>query len=278
MKYKKCSWVLFMVFLTVGTMAETVRYNIEGNVRPQNNGKEVMLFQFIGNKVSNVDTCIVDKNKFYFEGQCDTCKYAMISCGNYPDTVLAAKLMLENGVINVRLDKRSVIGGTPLNDIYQDYLAKLYSISDSLKENENRTDLDSIAQTEKEKNLSSILDELKTDLIKNNIKNPLGLCLFKQKLFNFRENDFYEIYHESDSQLKNDKDIIRYIRWMEKDKEKNQKRYQNQAALVGTKYTDLEFLTPTGRKRSFPITWANPNTYCSIFGHRGVTLVWKNSH
>ena len=127
--------------IVLNAMAATNQYIIHGETVTQLNGKKVMLFKFRHERVSHVDTTEVIDGKFSFSGKVDTARFAEITCGNYPDTVRSAKLMLEPGTITVFLDRHSVIGGTPLNTIYQPFLAQYAIVNDSLEAEGNKKGL-----------------------------------------------------------------------------------------------------------------------------------------
>ena len=283
MKYKIFFMVLLIFSIATGAMAGTIHYRILGETVPQLNGEKVMLFQFKGTRVnvSHVDTTVIANGRFFFEGKLDTCKFAIISCGNYPDTVRATKLMLENGEIKVFLDKRSKIGGTPLNDLYQPFLVEYNSVNDSLAAIGNKTETDSLAQTENEKKRYAYQRELwasEMTFIKSNINNTLGKALFMQKyaiIDVYDKGSFNEIYDKADPQLKSNPDIIKYLDWREKAEKTEKKRLLQQAQqtkLTGTKYTDFTFLTLSGEKQrisdyvgkskflllEFWASWCNP--------------------
>lgn len=76
-------------------------------------------------KIFKTDTTVVSNGKFYFTGPQNDYLLSVVTIGNYPEKVLSADVILEEGRINLQLDTISHRGGTPLNDTLQCY----YSIN-----------------------------------------------------------------------------------------------------------------------------------------------------
>jgi len=247
---------LFLLFLltlaTINLKAEKISYALKGETTLPLNGKQVMLFKFHGEEVSEVDTSTITDGKFFFEAKGDSTRFAILSCGNYPDTVYAARLMLEEGVISVKLASHSIIGGTPLNDIYQTYLEEYRSVNDSLTYEYNRTVVDSIDQRNRDKKASELykkLDRLKYDFIAENCTNRLGISLFKEKYTSLQEYDLNRIYAKTDDQLRRDPEVMRYLLWKKREKAKDKKREEDLNKLNGQPYIDFTFKTPDGKQK-----------------------------
>lgn len=226
---------LFLFYLltltTINLKAEKISYAVKGETILPLNGKQVMLFKFHGEEVSEVDTSTITDGKFFFEGKGDSTRFAILSCGNYPDTVYAARLMLEEGVISVKLASHSIIGGTPLNDIYQTYLEKYRSVNDSLTYENNRTVVDSTDQRNRDKKVLGLyrtLDNLENDFIADNCTNRLGISLFKEKYTSLQDYDLNRIYAKTDDQLRKDPEVMRYLLWKKRKEaaEKNLRLYR----------------------------------------------------
>lgn len=90
-------------------------YTINGVVVDSTlNNKTAYLRDYSAEKV--IDSCVVTDLKFTFTGNPDSLNVLRIDLGrNY------ANLLAENGVINVTMDRPSVVSGTPLNDLMAAY-------------------------------------------------------------------------------------------------------------------------------------------------------------
>ena len=246
--------ILFVILLISNTcLAKEIQYKINGKTDLVNNGQQVMLFTFQAEDILRVDSTIVKNGEFSFEGKSDTIRFAIITSGNYPSSVYSAKLLLENGQIDVYLDDISKIGGTRLNDIYNTFLVEYNTINNESTNFEKKTELETDSVI-REKNNAVMMDfggklyVLEKEFLKANITNPLGLILFKEKYIHSSPDTFYEIYASSDDQLKNDPDIKKYVRWMEKRNANDIEIDKRMTELAGTKFTDFTFLTTTGEK------------------------------
>ncbi|MDP4201653.1 MAG: TlpA disulfide reductase family protein [Bacteroidota bacterium] len=244
--------VLFFLLLTTSNaLAIDNQYNINGSAEASLNGKKVMLFKFRGEHVSHVDTTIVRNGSFCFQGRVDTAIFAVLTCGNYPDTVRAAKLMIEPGQINILLQKRSHIGGTLLNNIFQSYIEKHAILEDSIGRMADQPTSDSLSLALKNNNLKQLYNRLKEqelDFIRNNSGNMLGLILFREKCLHADPNMFFEIYNPCDSLSKNDPYIKRCTYWYETEAKEDRERLANREKLQGQPYKNLTLLTTTGQK------------------------------
>jgi len=246
---------IFLFFLltltTINLKAENSSYAVKGETTLPLNGKQVMLFKFHGEEVSEVDTSTITDGKFFFEGKGDSTRFAILSCGNYPDTVYAARLMLEEGVISVKLASHSIIGGTPLNNIYQSYLEEYRSVDDSLTYEGNRTVVDSIDQRNRDKKAFELYikqGNLEKDFIAGNCTNKLGISLFKEKYTSLQDYDLNRIYAKTDDQLRKDPEVMRYLLWKKREKAKDKKREEDLNKLNGQPYIDFTLKTTDGKQ------------------------------
>ena len=125
----------------------TKTYIINGTVVDIEDGKEVYLTDLASGV--NLDTAVIAQSKFSFEGNLDTNTIARVVSNRK-----AAMLVLQEGVINVTLSKKSNISGTVLNDKLETYTL------------ENRMAVDSFnAYVEKVKLENPDKIELQSDLI-----------------------------------------------------------------------------------------------------------------
>jgi thiol-disulfide isomerase/thioredoxin len=241
--------VILLLFLGLTASAVNRKYIIQGVSPLKLNGKPVMLFQFKGEKVVKIDTSFVKKGKFYFNGTVDYDRFAMVSCGNYPDSVFSVRLMLEPGSILLQLGKKTDIGGTPLNEVYQTYLNECKVYEDSLKKLGAIVEYDSLKQIELSKKYLKTWEKsryFEHDFIKENLNNPLGLILLKEAFVRLNEDVFKSIMEVADSSVMADPEIKYLIGWTTYQNEMERQRQEVQGPLIQTKYTDFKLLTLHG--------------------------------
>ena len=205
-KNKSFTLLLCFAFIcTINLRADNRQYKIVGTITEQLNGRQVMLMKFLDNRVTNVDSVIVKKGSFEFSGETDVPTYAIISCGNYPDSVFHAKLMIESGQINVELSKRSHIGGTPLNVVYHDFQKQIDILLDSIKlvyEQKKNNIITEELQDALLTKLSKKLSRTKVEFWIANSSNELGVIHFKDNLPGMFLPNFFEVFSRSDSMVK----------------------------------------------------------------------------
>ena len=171
------------------------KYYLSGTVSPAYNGEYAMLFTFNPFDVSDiahVDSTIIKKGKFYFEGVPDATNVALVTVGNYPKPTLSCEVALEKGDITIQLDS-AIVKGTSLNDKYQ-----LYRDSLNLFLNEIRN---------KVKGALRKYYKLRLDFITSNIHNAIGKAALYQN-YSFNDEDFDIIYDLADDTLKNNPYLI----------------------------------------------------------------------
>lgn len=104
-------------------------YTVEGFLKDSlSNGKTIYIMYYDDNK--NIDSTVVDGNKFTFKGQVDTALFCRINVSREE----YANFILEKGDIKVDMEKHTRPSGTALND----ELAALDAKSDSLYQMVNK--------------------------------------------------------------------------------------------------------------------------------------------
>jgi len=221
--------VFLSLFLSVA--AESNQYQVLGLTLKKLNGKQIMLLHFKGEEVYKVDTTIIKNGKFLFQGRADSVHFAMIACGNYPERVLSARLMLETGNITVQLGVPSEVGGTLLNEVYQNYLKVYTTYEDSLNLLSRPAQYDSIQQIDVNKRYLKnweVSSQIEQDFIKKNLNNPLGITLLKEAFMHINIDVFKAMVGAGDSILLRDPDIKYLIAWIADQDEKERLRQESQ--------------------------------------------------
>lgn len=102
-----CIW-LFCASL-FSCSAPPTTYTVTGIVPDSNlNGKTIYIYHYDSRK--NIDSTVIQENKFTFTGKADTARFCRIDAGRE-----YANFMLENGSITVDIIKHNYSLGTPLN-------------------------------------------------------------------------------------------------------------------------------------------------------------------
>lgn len=119
----RTKYVLLLVLLySLKLCAQDGRFRVSGTVDTKYNDSLVTLFTFTGDIIRTVDSTYVKNGRFNFAGLEYLYEKSLISLGNYPDTVLAAEILLEKGNLFVELKKRPSVHSPLLDDykIFQD--------------------------------------------------------------------------------------------------------------------------------------------------------------
>lgn len=238
--------LLIFTFLLLGNIsAQDFRLNgtIDGF-----DGQNMMLFTFKNDSINSADTAIIQNGKFCFDGKEYLEDFAMLSIGNYPDTVLYFELLLEKGNIELSWQQKRV-SGTPLNDLYQSYIDSSRIYSNRIKSlyfgKESNADIEpgsEIEEAYKEYGLYTV------NFKKQNISNVVGKKLFRDQahiLFSesiaYPDNneDFYQIYNAADELYKQEPWIAEFIIGLEN----TQKIMKSRHVMLGKMYTDIELQT-----------------------------------
>lgn len=221
------------------------KFHIDGHITGMES-RNIMLFKFKDDTIFSVDTTTIRNGKFVFDGAEFLDDIAVLSAGNYPDKVKATEVVLDRGNINVNLDSVPLVTGSPMNDIYnsfkkkyQDYSAKIETlIKNGADPDKYPTDpkLQLLYDSRREHELSFILD---------NIKNPVGLRLFKNNIIhnNIDDSLFQVMLSQIPKEFQSDKLIVESVEDKRVSREKNEKRLK----LVGKKYIDFDLITPENK-------------------------------
>lgn len=222
------------------------KFHIDGHITGMKNGSYVMLFKFKGDTIFSVDTTTIQNNKFIFEGLAFLNDVAILTAGNYPNKVKATEVVLDKGNIIANLDSVPLVSGSPLNDIYNSFWKKQADYSSKITTLiKNGADPDKYPTDPKLKLLWDSSRKFKLSFILENIKNPVGLRLFKNDIIhnNFDDSTFQVILSQIPAEFQSDKLITESIESKRVSLEKNAKRL----TLVGKKYIDFDLITPENK-------------------------------
>nr|WP_302831258.1 TlpA disulfide reductase family protein [uncultured Bacteroides sp.] len=229
---KYAIWFLFSVFsLTI--CAQKNFYRIDGKTAPRYNGSLVTLFTFTGNYIRSVDSAYVANGHFSFVGPEYLYEKSLISMGNYPDSVFAAELYLEQGPIEVELKQKSVVH-SPLVTEYKLYVDSCSSIERAYSV-EGQTQAFYNEGTER-------LLSYKYQFKKKHIHNGIGRNLLIEESAQYESDPyFYKLY-----ELLPEKDKKRYE---VQDSYKERVRKDKQIQLENKPFPDLTLINTSGKEQ-----------------------------
>lgn len=233
-------------------------YRLKGRANRVFDEKPVMLFSFADNTILNVDTAIISNGEFTFNGIESLQDIALLSVGNYPDTVISQLVILEQGNILVSLNENK-IGGTPLNDLFQSYIDTMKVFNEDLRH---------IAELDKQQNYIKKgtplfnkhleIGNYSVDFKKRNIHNIVGQYFFEKEVGktiseniaypsnNHNDSAFYAVYNYADDSFKQKTWIKDYIKEMEKQKELT----IEEEGLIGRQFIDFTLTNQSDKRQS----------------------------
>ena len=217
---------LGMVACTGGNKAG---YVVTGTVEGASDGDTVYLQEANGRNLVKLDTAVITKGTFTFEGTQDSVVSRYITC-EVDGEPLMIDFFLENGKINVALTKdNDSATGTANNDAYQIVRAQINDISKKMN---------AIYQSMGDSSLSDEQKEAKQkEGVQNNITNPVGVFLFKQTFYNNSTAENEALLQQIPANFQNDETIVKIKELTDKQKK----------TAVGTKFVDFEMQTPDGK-------------------------------
>lgn len=226
---------LFYVLLSVYPIyAQNGGFHLKGTISTRFNEKVVTLYRFSPqdiNYVVNTDTVRVIDGKFEFIGAPYLDNMSMLSVGSAPDDdILSAAVVLEKGNILVDMDSVSRVGGTELNDSYQQFNDSLTCFGKRYQGGED------------------VIDECEAymvNYVKDNLNNAVGRTVFMERRDQWQNiSDFDMLYNLVDDVLKNDREIITSLARTRKMAEK----LRLTTLLVNQLYKDYEVEILEGKK------------------------------
>ncbi len=196
-------------------------YELNGEVyNPRFNGKIIYLSKVDGNELTNIDSTLVEENKFHLKGVQDapTVCYLRFREDLLLPEYVPVTFILENGTINVQITKSdSKATGTALNDSlfsfqksmdrYGKQLTRIEiqykkMIADSTINKETEKQIYEEYNSEEKANLEFI-----KKVIGQNLNNILGAYIFNLNRNRLADKDIENILQKAGSTFKNQPDI-----------------------------------------------------------------------
>lgn len=235
--------VVAAAFSVIACTGNKAGYVITGTVEGATDGDTVFLQEVTGRNLVSLDTAIITKGTFTFEGTQDSIVNRYISC-NASGAPLRMDFFLENGKINIALTKdNDSATGTPSNDAYQKIRTQINDISKKLNDVYNALGDTTLTQEQKlakQKEGGQLQEDyLKVlrDGAQANITNPVGIFLFKQTYYNNTTAENDALLQQIPASFQNDEVIVQIKEAIDKQKK----------TAVGTKFVDFEMQTPDGK-------------------------------
>lgn len=202
-------------------------YMITGTVEGAADGDTVFLQEASGRNLIKLDTAIITKGEFVFEGMQDSAINRYVTC-QVNGEPLIIDFFLENGDINISLTKENDSAtGTKNNDAYQKIRSQMNDLNKKMSQ---ATDPQEMAKLEEQ--YMAVLKEA----VKQNITTPVGVHLFKQTFYNNSTEENDALLVQVPANYQNDEAIVNIKEVTEKQKK----------TAVGTKFIDFEMQTPEG--------------------------------
>ena len=225
------------------TGGNKVGYVVTGTVEGAADGDTVYLQEANGRNLIKLDTAVISKGTFTFEGTQDSVVSRYVTC-EVNGEPLMIDFFLENGKINIALSKKDDSAtGTANNDAYQELRGQINDINkkmNAIYEAMGDTTLSDEQKEAKQKEgaqLEEQYDNAIKEAVKKNITNPVGVFLFKQTFYNNSTAENTELLEQIPANFQNDEAIVRIKELTDKQKK----------TAVGTKFIDFEMKTPDGK-------------------------------
>jgi len=220
------SWLLLPVILILFSCKHAGTFTVDGVV-PDTvfNGSKVYLVALDGPITKRVDSTVLTDGKFHFEMKADTLGVRILRIPfRLPDMVEDLVVVTEAGTMTAELSSDSHGSGTPLNNKLQGWKDKKRAyerMQQAIFNNIKEAGSDSLKADSLKKYSAKLSALFKADnrkMMRENIKNGIGLLLFKVYYHDLSAEERKEIlehtgilYPDHDAQLKlmisNDQDL-----------------------------------------------------------------------
>ena len=218
-------------------------YVITGTVEGAADGDTVYLQEATGRNLTKLDTAVISKGTFTFDGTQDAVVSRNVTC-EVNGEPLMIDFFLENGKINIALTKdNDSATGTSNNDAYQAIRTQINDISQKMNAIYEAMGDSSLSDEQKEAKqkegaqLEEEYDKVIKEGVQKNITNPVGVFLFKQTFYNNSTEENAALLEQIPANFQNDETIVKVKEQTEKQKK----------TAVGTKFIDFEMQTPEGK-------------------------------
>lgn len=179
---KSFSFFVLLGFIAAIVSCKRTNFIIRGSISTAKDGDTVFLQQRRGNVLETVDTSLIRDGKFFFTGYEDSVAPRAITYANNEDDYFVP-FVLEPGDITIELQESFKVGGTPHNDLLQNYYSRLNTYQEQLNFFTHRLppytylNKNSALIIAKINKLKTNCNELVFNTIRENINNPVSIIL-----------------------------------------------------------------------------------------------------
>ena len=218
-------------------------YTISGTIEGAADGDTVFLQERSNREFNKIDTAIISKGGFSFEGSQDSTvnRYITYAKG---DNQLIMDFFLENGKIDVKMGKEENSAvGTPANNAYQEFRTQMSALNN--KQNEIYESMGNPALTDEQKEaklkeMNSLEEEMMKiikDGIQKNIENTVGVFLLGQYNYYLEYTEIEPLLKKVPAAFQSNETIVHLKELVKTAK----------ATAVGQKFVDFQMKTPEGK-------------------------------
>jgi peroxiredoxin len=186
------------------------------------NGKTIYIKENIDELSTTIDSTTISNGSFTFDGKADSARIVYLYCDMPTGEVLLNPFVLENGKITINLNAGLIkIGGTPQNDILQQYNDKKKEITAEAKKTYNQLSDTTLTEAQKKATEAKLMTFDKkmtlTDIkfSTENVNSLVGTYIFTSSYYNMSFTDKEKIVSLMNSSTKNQKHIIEIIKSLE---------------------------------------------------------------
>lgn len=213
------------------------QFTFTGKIDGMQDGDSVFINRFTNAEWEMYDTLIVKNNEFSMTGKADSCEILSFWIRNNNGSYYQGFFFSEPGKITLNADdEKTTIGGTPLNDLYQQISDSIYGFSDRIAALYETSDPSSADVARKSEALQQEVKAYLQKKITENADNQLGLFLTLSNSSLFAPEEMEALIASLPEKTRNNpaiKSISATIEQLKKN-------------AVGQPYTDFEMSTPEG--------------------------------
>ena len=230
-------YVLFLLYSTVINAGIESSFTINGYAGNQFDNQTVRLNLVNQDSLITLSVDTIKDGKFVFNGIENLNNIAFIVLDD-SNRKFTCDVFLERGNINVSLDTISFVTGTPLNDLYQNYMNYSRMIDqNAIKEYSENIENKEDPQTDRFDLLMANRTKFKIQFQANNINNIVGKTIYIREIGTFWDPLFFQTYNSLPSDIKENESVLNYVSVRRKMDEAQEKM----SLEIGSKlkYTEL---------------------------------------
>lgn len=212
-------------------------FTFTGKIEGMKDGDSVFINRFTNAEWEMYDTLVVKNSEFSMTRKADSCEILSFWIRNANGSYYQGFFFSEPGKITLNADnEKTTIGGTPLNDQYQQISDSIYGFSDRIAALYETGDPSSADVARKSEALQQEVKAYLQKKITENAENQLGLFLTLSNSSLFAPEEMEQLIASLPEKTRNNpaiKSISSTIEQLKKN-------------AVGQPYTDFEMTTPEG--------------------------------